>query len=585
MNTRPGNSRQTVALAVVVGLGAALRLSLVLSRHALSEDDAMLAVNVAARTYAELLEPLHYGQVAPVLHLWLLRLAGELGGMNDLALRFVPLLAGVILPFATWRLARHLLDPWHAVLVATFVALAPLLIRWSHHIKPYQMDALVTVVLAGFALKVLARPDDTAAWWRLAWAGLVALLASLAAPFVLAGASVALAWHAYSQNPRSRASLIRAGAVAFAWGVAFAALYTTLYRDMATGTYMQTFWDASFLTPRALVTGGAAWDYLARLPLESFGRTRVVFLLYVVAWGLVALGAVHIARRRGAAAALVLTVPIAAALVASALRRYPVSQRLLLYAAPLFMVLIAAGLSAVRSRLRTPVAHVMGAVAAVLVVALAMMAANRVSRPFRYEGMRQLVAELRSRGEPDVPVYVYSGAIAAWTFYHTDWRAPDREWLALIERAVAPEGPAFPNAPPRGRRVGAHEGEALVFCSNGPAVLLGLSTGIHAQDHTGFLTLQSDTGWAHREAERIAAAARPDIWLVFAYAYRNSAAHLLGELRARGAQQVEAHEWRAAKLYRYRMPRSAMAPAGATCDSRYVVIRDSLLVGSSGKSK
>ena len=558
MNTRPSRS-QIIALAVALGIGAALRLSLVLSRHALSEDDATLALNVAARSYAELLGTLDYAQVAPVLHLWLLRLAGDLGGMNDLALRFVPLLAGVLLPLATWWLAKRLLDPWHAVLAAVFVALAPLLIRWSHHIKPYQMDALVAVVLAGVTLDVLARSEDIAAWWRLAGTGLVALLASFAAPFVLAGAGAALAWQAYSENPRSRATLVRTGVLALVWGAAFAALYATLYRETAAGPYMQTFWDVSFLTPRGLVTGSPAWDYLARLPLESFGRTRVVFLLYVAAWALLAWGAAHIAQRRGVAAALLLTVPIAAALVASVLRRYPVAPRLFLYAAPLVMVLIVAGLSAIRARLATPLSgRVMGAVAMLLVVTLATQAANRVARPFRYEGMRQLVAEVRSRGEPNVPVYVYAGAIASWTFYATDWRAPDRERLAWIARAASLGGPAFANAPGRGRRVGAHEGEALVRCSNGSVELLGLQTGIHAQNYTGFLQLQADTGWAEREAERIAAAARPDIWLVFANAYRDSDADLLAALRARGAQQVEAREWRAAQLYRYRVARGGI---------------------------
>ena len=565
MNTRPGISRLTVALAIVVALGAALRLSLVLSRHALDEDDAMLALNVAAWSYAELLGPLFYGQVAPVLHLWLLRLAGALGGMNDLALRFVPLLAGVLLPFATWRLARRLLDPWDAVLAATFVAFAPLLIRWSHHIKPYQADALVAVVVAIFTLEVLARSEDIAAWWRLAVVGLVALLASLAAPFALAGAGAALAWQAFFQKPRSRASPARIGVLALTWGAAFAALYITLYRASATSAYMQSFWDASFLTPRGLVTGSPAWDFLARLPLEMFTRTRLSFLLYVGAWGLVVLGAVHIARRRGVAAALLLTVPIAAALVASALRRYPVAQRLLLFAAPLVIVLIVAGLSALRARLAAPASRVAGPVAgALLVGTLALLAWERVTHPFRYEGMRQLVAELRSRREPDIPVYLYAGAIPSWTFYGTDWRAPDRERLAWIGHASGIGGPAFGNAPGRGRRVGAREGETLARCSNGTVEVLGLSTGIHWQNYTGFLRLEADTGWAQREAERIAAVAGPDIWLVFANAVGNSVPELLAALRARGVQEVEARVWRAAMLYRYRMPQG-MAPAGGSC--------------------
>jgi len=541
--------RLRVALILAFSLGAAYRLWGVLAFPTIAGDDALLSLNVATRSYTGLLETLDYDQVAPVLFLWLLRLAADLGGVNELALRFVPLVAGIVLPIATWSVARRVLDPWPAVLAAAFVALSPILIRYSAFIKPYELDALVTVVLAGLTLGVLERPDDRRAWGRLAGAGVVALLASLTAPFVLAGAGASLAMKVYVE--RSRTGFARTGALGVLWIAAFAASYLALYRDVAGSDYMQEFWGAGFLTPRAFGPGGTGWQLLARLPLQMFDRSRLPFLAHLPIWALIIAGAAHVARGRGTPVAPLLTVPLAAALVVSAMQRYPVSQRTFLYAAPLVMVLLAGGVSAIRARWPSPpVTRAIGALVGLWLLTLNVLGINR---PRRREGMRQLVGELRHRGTGGVPVYLFAGAVPMWTFYATDWRAPDHDRLEFIARVASSGGTAFVNAPSRGRLVTAGEGDELVLCKAGAIELIGLAPGIQAREVTGFLQPRPDSGWAEREAERIVGAARPDIWLVFASAYLTTLPDLLAALRARGAVQVEAREWRSAKLYRYRV--------------------------------
>lgn len=53
-------------------------------------DEAMLALNVAARSFPELLRPLDYNQIAPPLFLWIERLAVLAGGTSEKALRAWP---------------------------------------------------------------------------------------------------------------------------------------------------------------------------------------------------------------------------------------------------------------------------------------------------------------------------------------------------------------------------------------------------------------------------------------------------------------------------------------------------------------
>ena len=45
----------------------------------------------------------------------------------------------------------------------------------------------------------------------------------------------------------------------------------------------------------------------------------------------------------------------------------------------------------------------------------------------------------------DEPVYVSARGLPIWTFYTTDWSAPDLERLGFLERVAGPGGPAFQN--------------------------------------------------------------------------------------------------------------------------------------------
>ena len=330
------------ALGLALGVGAALRLAEFAALTPLDVDEAMLGLDIAARGYAGLLQPLDFGQTAPVLFLWGTHLATRLVGVGEVALRVLPFIAGVVLPWGTWKLATRLLEPRAAVFAAAFTACAPILVRYSSVAKPYAVDALVTVMLVGLALDTAIQPERARIWWRLLGAGVVALLASQPALFVLAGLTAALAL-----DPRVRRvpgwmwRLATAGA---AWSGLFATLYFTLYRRVATDGYMRQFWAWSFLSP-------GSPSLVERLPLiaretlfpffiGSRPHTLAVIVVVLALWGV---GAAGLGRRLGRWAMVLVAGPVVVALAASAVHGYPISARLMLYAAPLLMLMLAEG--------------------------------------------------------------------------------------------------------------------------------------------------------------------------------------------------------------------------------------------------
>ena len=110
-----------MVLAIVAG--AAFRLVPFALDPSLTIDDAMLSYNIASRSFLGLAHPLAFDQTAPLGFLWVLRAATAIGGLNEFALRLVPVLAGAALPYLVWLVARKLLNPVGALAAALFTAL------------------------------------------------------------------------------------------------------------------------------------------------------------------------------------------------------------------------------------------------------------------------------------------------------------------------------------------------------------------------------------------------------------------------------------------------------------------------------
>ncbi|HEX7024072.1 MAG TPA: hypothetical protein VF187_04560, partial [Gemmatimonadales bacterium] len=70
----------TLTLAGILVLGAVLRIVEFLHNRSFWVDEAMLALSIGTRSFAELVRPLSYDQTAPVLFLWLVKTSSLIGG-------------------------------------------------------------------------------------------------------------------------------------------------------------------------------------------------------------------------------------------------------------------------------------------------------------------------------------------------------------------------------------------------------------------------------------------------------------------------------------------------------------------------
>lgn len=497
----------TFAVAGILLLGAVLRLFEYSGRRPLWLDESMLALNVGRRSFGALVARLDYDQVAPVLFLWIVKAVTLVAGMGEYSLRLIPLLCGLLLPWLMWRMTRTMAGSGVAFVALGFTAVSVPLIYYSAELKPYGIDAFVSAALVLLALRVRSMPAHPASWWHLTVGGVVGLMASVPAPFVLAGIGVALL--ADPAVRRAAGALKRMVILAVSCAVCFGVLYATVYHPGSSNPYMQLFWAGTFLDPGA--PDLAERGYRAGLaiaqpfpPLPSFVRVRWLM-------GAIAVGLMLLFRKAGLPVALMLAVPYIAVVAGSALGVYPMADRLLLFLAPGSLVAVSVLIWRLL-RLSGMGEEAAGIAGLLLVLGWSAPSIIANGRAPIVKSEAREIAEFVAHSSRSEPVYVTAGGIPTWMYYSIDWRSPDTTRLDRIARLAAASAPStFNSLVP-----------SLIDQSTSPGPmswgrdgveLIGRRSGLAIRKSLGMVRWTPDSGWARREVDRIVAVATPYAWV------------------------------------------------------------------------
>jgi hypothetical protein len=403
-------------------------------------------------------------------------------------------------------------------------------------VKPYGIDGLVSVCLVLLTLRVLDNPSQSTRWVVLLLAGVCGVWTAFPSAFVLAGCWCALVSSADARSSRQARLMLPLAVVT--WGAAFAAPYFGVIRHAANDPFLTTFFADRFLIPGrgALFSLWRLWqdvsidvfmgrDAVARFP-QSVQLTLSVAIVVLCAFGVR-----DAARRRGAAGVLILSGPMAFGLLASTLRLYPLTSRLWTFSAPLWALLVAAGVSAVARRIaqgsRWLGAAPVAALATVCLLVLAAFdAALGIRSPYwRRSHIRPLIRALEAQQQTTGdPIYVTPRAAPQWLFYTTAWRtdpAPvqrdsSAQWLE-VRTCSRPTGH------PRG-------------CQ-----MLGKPSSVVYREATGF-DGRPDTAWASREVGRLRAVASPCGWVLMHLPYPGEPAAFAAAVAAQGGRVDDALE-------------------------------------------
>ena len=436
------------AVTCVVALGIGLRVWAVLADRSFWGDESALIRNILTRSFAGLMRPLEDDQSAPFAWLWTQKVLAGLMPDFELALRLLPLASGVLALIAfAWFCVRFLRRA-DAAFAVTALALMPTYLLYAGEVKQYMTDLLFSAVLLLLAFRTL---EARQGGWRntiaLALTGVIAIVFSNPAAFVLGGVGTALFLH--SLNERRLRDAITIAGIALLWLSVFAALTLYLYGQQPEAvTVMRGYWQRLFAPVPPTSPKDIFWYYKALLaPAESalyYGRVYepgqvagVGLATLVFIWG-----ACEIARRQPFQA-IALLLPLVLAFGASALQAYPFGSRFLLFAAPQILVCIAVGVGRLCTTPGVPRPVAVAVPVLLLALPLAVTAfeyARADGKPFEAADSQAAMQTLAANHRPGDAIYVYSECLPDFRLQRHRYGLADAKVLAGHH---APDGLEF----------------------------------------------------------------------------------------------------------------------------------------------
>lgn len=332
------------AIWALIGLGVTARLLRYLLRFPLWEDESFLASNYLDRSFAGMLEPLAFHQVAPLGYLWIELAVVKLLGFTELTLRLWPLVAGLASLLLFAHLSNRLLQGGTRLLAVALVAVSYPCIRYSAEAKPYGPDLFVSLVLLVLLVEWWRRPWRSGWLWALAAAAPVAIVLSHPAVFVIASSAL-LSGLVLIARPKPKAWLAWLTLVASSAGT-FLLVYvhSTSIQEAAELAWMQNYWQKAMPPMHSLtqLLGWLAITHTSDLIAFPLGGARGASLLSALC---AAAGIAVLYRNRRSGALLLILAPLALNLLAAGLQRYPYGThvKFAMYAAPGLCMLIALG--------------------------------------------------------------------------------------------------------------------------------------------------------------------------------------------------------------------------------------------------
>lgn len=340
--------RQLIWCFVLLGLAA--RAVRYLLRFPLWEDECFLAFNFIDQTYAGLLRPLNYHQVAPLGFLWAELTLVKLLGFHEVALRLFPFAASIGSVLLLRHLAGRLLSGTAQLLSVAIFCVSYSGIRYAAEAKPYGTDQFVALAMLTLAVEWRRRPDQRRWLAALVAAAPLAIGISYPAVFVAGGVSLWMATVLLIERRPGWMGWLLFNAVLSA---GFGVMLTLAAKSQATAElgYMQNYWKdhlPSLMNPLQF-----AWWFLLThtgdlLAIPLGGERGASTLSFLI----VACGVTALVRQRRSLLLLLCLAPPALNMAAALMGRFPYGGHVKFsqYLAPAICILLGAGGAALLAR-------------------------------------------------------------------------------------------------------------------------------------------------------------------------------------------------------------------------------------------
>lgn len=341
---QPKTSKIINQLALLaIAYGIIIRISQYINNRSLWGDEAYIALNIVNRSYLELLQPLDYDQAAPPGFLWVEKLAVQVFGNNEYALRLFPLIAGIVSLFALYQIGKWSLSALAIPIALILFACLKYPLYYATEVKQYSSDIMVGLLLCLLLIPLREQILKKSKVFLLGFLGIVAMWFSHTAIFVLGG--IELASLITSSASKREPIIINRLPAYLIWLIGFVIYYFFLISKSLKNESLQTAWSPEY--PQSIFDILWLLDSFGRFFHKPLGFPGIADGIAIFAF---AIGCITL-YRNNRIKLLILISPILATLTAAYLHKYPFRTRLILFLTPYFILIIAEGAAFLLSRL------------------------------------------------------------------------------------------------------------------------------------------------------------------------------------------------------------------------------------------
>jgi len=423
-------------LYLILIAGISLRLYHYLDNRSLWEDEVFLASSLIHMNFTELATlPLDYQQRAPIGFLWFSRLSVLFWDKKEMALRLFPFVSGIAALIAFVPVSRYFLKSkisWLAALC--IVALAPPIVYHSVEAKQYGTEFLATV-LSLLLYTVFNREKSVGRLLIWGVCGALILWFSFSSLFILFGIAGAVSL-TYLVKKEWKSFFLYL--IPFSiWLLSFLVQYVFFISRFPEEEWLVQFWrnrDAFMpLPPRS--AGDLLWPVkqiysLVRYPIgltwidldylheySNLQRFLARMPVLPIILGLSGLWFLFKSEKR---VLLLLSLPVILALMASSMELYPLRERLTIFLAPIFILVMGKGIDWLFN-LQIPSTAKKIIVAALLAApaynSIAQVLNTNLFGDYKKSRQREAMTYLQKHYQPGDVVYVYWNNLPSYLYY------------------------------------------------------------------------------------------------------------------------------------------------------------------------
>jgi hypothetical protein len=328
-------------LLIILGIG--LRLKSYLENKSIWVDEAVTAISLGSRTFAQIFRGIEvFPELArpPLGFMLIIKSIISVFGNSELALRSFPFITGALAIILFYKIVKRFGSSSLTTIALTLFILIEPFNNYVGELKPYSSDVFCALCLYLYTFTYINKKVTFKTALIFGFLGAAIIWLSNAALFTLAG--IGLTIGLFSLIRKEYKSILNLCVSAILWVLSFLGLYVTTLSQMTSNKSLLVTWPGAFPTGKILSLDTLTW-------LQNIWISFIKFpsgFIYIALTNVLILLSIYGLWKLNKRKELILWImPIVITLIAAMAHKYPFKGRVILFLVPNIVFLCAYGLN------------------------------------------------------------------------------------------------------------------------------------------------------------------------------------------------------------------------------------------------